>query len=134
MGGVAKAFRVLKTLWAGSLWSLAIWVAPTMFRAQSDRHVAGVLVTRLFSIETYLAIAVGAAALLLPGRTRFLKGFLAVGLLALNEWAVKPVMTEAHARGALYGLTFGAWHGVSMVIYVLACLSVLLLVWNEDSR
>ncbi len=134
MGGVGKAFRVLRTLWAGSLWSLAIWVAPTMFHAQSDRHVAGLLVTRLFSIETYLAVAVGVIALLLPGRTRFLKGYLAAALLATNEWMIKRFMTDAHARGTAFGLSFGAWHGVSMVIYILACLAVLLLVWNEDSR
>jgi len=134
MGAVGKAFHVLKTLWAGSLWSLAIWVAPTLFFAQSDRRLAGVLAGRLFSIETYLSLAVGAIALVLPGRTRFLKGYLAVGLLAANEWVIKRFMTDAHARGAVYGLTFGAWHGVSQVIYILACLLVLLLVWNEDSR
>jgi len=134
MGGVGRAFGVLKTLWAGSLWSLAIWVAPTLFYAQSDRHLAGVLAGRLFSIETYLSIAVGAIALVLPGRTRFLMGYLAVGLLATNEWVIKRFMADAHARGAAYGLTFGAWHGVSALIYILACLAVLLLVWNEDSR
>ena len=134
MGGVGKAFRVLKTLWAGSLWSLAIWVAPTLFYAQSDRHLAGVLAGRLFSIETYLSIGVGATALLLPGRTRFLKGYLAVGLLAANEWVIKRFMADAHARGAVYGLTFGAWHGVSALLYIVACVLVLLLVWNEDSR
>jgi hypothetical protein len=134
MGGVGKAFGVLKTLWAGSLWSLAIWVAPTLFYAQSDRHLAGVLAGRLFSIETYLSIAVGAIALVLPGRNRFLMGYLAVGLLATNEWVIKRFMADAHARGAAYGLTFGAWHGVSALIYILACLAVLLLIWNEDSR
>ena len=92
------------------------------------------LAGRLFSIETYLSLAVGAIALVLPGRTRFLKGYLAIGLLATNEWIIRRFMTDAHARGAVYGLTFGAWHGVSQVIYILACLSVLLLVWNEDSR
>ncbi len=54
MSLIRKAFRVLFVLWAGSLWSLAIWVAPTLFFTQSDRHLAGVLAARLFSIETYL--------------------------------------------------------------------------------
>jgi hypothetical protein len=131
---VGKAFRVLKVLWAGSLWSLAIWVAPTLFYAQTDRHMAGLLAARLFSIETYLAIGVGVIALALPGRTRFVKGYLAVGLLATNEWVLKRLMADAHARGVAFGLTFGAWHGVSALLYILACLAVLLLVWNEDSR
>src|SRR5271163_3620870 len=71
---IRNAFRVLLVLWAGSLWSLA-WVTQTLFGAQSDRHLAGVLTGRLFTIETYLGIAVALIALLLPGRSKFLKGY-----------------------------------------------------------
>ena len=53
---IRNAFRVLLVLWAGSLWSLAAWVAPTLFYAQSDRHLAGMLAARLFTIETYLGL------------------------------------------------------------------------------
>jgi hypothetical protein len=129
-----NVFRVLLVLWAGSLWSLAIWVAPTLFSAQSDRHLAGVLAARLFTIETYLGAAVALVAVLLPGRAKFVWGYLAAALLAINQWALKPVMTLAHTRGAVVGLTFGAWHGVSAVIYVLACFAVLVLIWREDFR
>ncbi len=108
-----SAFRVLLVLWAGSLWALAAWVAPTLFYAQSDRHLAGILAARLFGIETYLGLGVGAIALLLPGRSKFFKGYLAVALLAINEWVLKRFMDAAHLRGVAYGLTFGAWHGVS---------------------
>jgi hypothetical protein len=134
MGTLSNAFRVLLVLWAGSLWALAAWVAPTLFYAQSDRHLAGVLAARLFSIEAYLGIAVGVLALLLPGRARFIWGYVAVLLLAANEWVLQRFMALAHARGAVYGLTFGAWHGVAAVVYLLACLAVLLLVWKEDFR
>ena len=44
------------------------WVAPTLFYAQGDRHLAGVLAARLFSIETYVGLGVAALALMLPGR------------------------------------------------------------------
>jgi hypothetical protein len=43
-------------------------------------------------------------------------------------------MAAARARGALGGLTFGAWHGVSTVLYALACLALLSVVWNQDRR
>jgi hypothetical protein len=131
---IKSGFRVLFVLWAGSLWSLALWVAPTLFYAQSDRHLAGVLASRLFSIETYAALAVSVLALLLPGRTRFVWGYLAAALLSINEWVVKGLMARAHSQGAAAGLSFGAWHGVSAVLYVVACLMVLRLVWNEDFR
>jgi len=129
-----NGFRVLFVLWAGSLWSLAAWVAPTLFYAQGDRHLAGVLAARLFSIETYIGVGVAVLALLLPDRTKFVWGYLAAALLSINEWALKRIMEQAHSHGTAAGLGFGAWHGVSAALYVLACLAVLRLVWNEDFR
>jgi hypothetical protein len=129
-----SVFRVLFVLWAGSLWSLAAWVAPTLFYAQGDRHLAGVLAAQLFSIETYVGLAVAVLALLLPWRTKFVWGYSAAALLSLNQWVLKRIMEQAHAHGAAAGLSFGAWHGVSAVLYLVACLAVLLLVWNEDFR
>jgi hypothetical protein len=125
---------VLFVLWAGSLWSLAAWVAPTLFSAQTDRHLAGILASRLFSIETYVGLGVAALALLLPGRTKFVWGYAAVALLAINEWVLKRILAQAHVHGTAAHLSFGAWHGVSAVLYVLACVGVLKLVWNEDFR
>jgi hypothetical protein len=131
---IRHGFRVLFVLWAGSLWSLAAWVTPTLFSAQSDRHLAGILAGRLFSIETYVGLASAGIALLLPGRTKFLWGYVAAALLAVNEWILKPVMMQAHARGTVAGLGFGAWHGISAALYVLACLAVLWLVWKGELR
>ncbi len=129
---IGQCSRVLLVLWAGSLWSLAIWVAPTLFYTQPDRHLAGVLAAQLFSIETYVGLGTLALALVLPGRLRFVPGYLAVALLAVNEWALKPVMARAHARGAVAGLSFVAWHGVSALLYVAACLLVVALVWRQE--
>jgi Domain of unknown function (DUF4149) len=131
---VRSLFRVLLVLWAGSLWSLAAWVAPTLFYAQGDRHLAGMLAARLFSIETYLGIAVAAMALLLPGRTRMGGLYAAAALLAVNEWVLKRFMESARVAGAAGGLSFGAWHGVSALLYVVACLAVLLVIWKENFR
>jgi hypothetical protein len=140
----ARLLRVFLVLWAGSQWSLAIWVAPTLFYAQSDRHLAGTLVTRLFSLETYVALAVSALMLwtaarvtapqLTAPRARFRFAYTAAGLLSVNEWLLKPLMNRAHAEGAAMGLGFGAWHGVSALVYLTACVLVLLLIWNDDLR
>jgi hypothetical protein len=131
---IRNVFRVVLVLWAGSLWSVGLWVTPILFSAQSDRHLAGILAGRVFSIETYVGVAVAGFALLLPGRTKFVWGYLAAVLLAVNEWALRPVMVVARAHGSAVGLTFGAWHGVSAVIYVLACFAVLVLIWRQDFR
>jgi hypothetical protein len=130
---LARAFRVLLTLWAGSLWSV-LWVAAVLFQFLSDRHTAGLIAARLFGIETYLGLAVAALALLLPPRRRFLPGFIAVALLALNEWILKAAMTLAQTHGGTAGLSFGAWHGISAGIYVLACLCVAVMIYKDEYR
>jgi hypothetical protein len=130
---LARPFRVLVVLWAGSLWSL-LWVAAALFRLLRDRHTAGLIAARLFSIETYLGLAVAVLALLLPLRARFLLGFVAVALLALNEWILKAAMTQAQTHGGTAYLTFGAWHGISAGLYVLACLCVLIMIYKDEYR
>ena len=125
--------RLLLVLWAGSLWSL-LWVTAVLFQLLNDRHLAGSLAARFFQIETYLGLAFAALALILPGRTRYFWAYFAAALLAMNEWILKRVMHAAQVHGTAAGLTFGAWHGVSALLYVIACLAVLVLVWNEDFR
>lgn len=130
---IRNSFRVVLVLWAGSLWSVGLWVTPILFSAQSDRHLAGVLAGRIFSIETYAGVAVAVFAALLPDRAKFVCGYLAAALLAANEWALRPVMAAARTQGTAMGLTFGAWHGVSAVIYVAACLALLVAVWKQET-
>jgi hypothetical protein len=124
-----RLLRLLIVLWAGSLWSL-LWVAATLFNLQSDRHLAGVLAARLFSIETYLGLGVAALALVLPGSTGYRGLYAAVAILTVNEWLVKPVMSRALTQGTAAGLGFGAWHGVSAMLYLIACVFVLVYVWK----
>jgi Domain of unknown function (DUF4149) len=125
--------RVLFVLWAGSLCS-TVWVALAVFRAESNPHLAGVIAAQLFSIETYLGLAVALLATLLGSRARFRWGFLAVALLLVNEWGLKPLMEQARVHGSALGLGFGPWHGVSALLYLTACAAVLVLVWKDALR
>jgi hypothetical protein len=126
-----RVFRVLLVLWAGSLWSL-LWVAATVFKFQPDRHAAGLIAGRLFSIETYLALGVAILAILLPGRGRFRLVYFAAAILAVNEWILKRVMIQAQVHVTAGGLGFGAWHGISAVLYVLACLCIVIMIFKKD--
>jgi hypothetical protein len=128
-----RIFRVLLVLWAGSLWSL-LWVAAILFNLQSDRHLAGVIAARLFSIETYLGLGVAALAIVLPGRTRYYWVYVAAAVLAMNEWILKRVMSVAQVHGTAAGLGFGAWHGISAVLYVLACLCIVIMISKDEYR
>ena len=124
-------FRLLFVLWAGSLCS-SVWVALTLFYAQPDRHLAGSIAAKLFSIETYLGLAVACLAVVLNMSSRFRFGFLAAALLLINEWALKPVMEHARLAGSSLGLGFGAWHGISALLYLTACAAVLWLLWRPE--
>ncbi|GAC1673274.1 MAG: hypothetical protein NVS9B2_21780 [Steroidobacteraceae bacterium] len=129
-----SVFRVLLVLWAGSLWSLAAWVAPTLFHVQRDPRLAGLVAARLFGIETYVGIGGAALAAELPERANVTWGYAAAALLAIDEWALKPVLAMAHARGAASGLSFAAWHGISAVLYVAACLAVVVLIARQSIK
>jgi hypothetical protein len=131
---LTKLLRVAFVLFAGSLWALALWVAPTLFFEQPDRHLAGLLAAHLFSVETYLGLGVAALALLGPGRGRMRGLFAAAAILAVNEFLLKRLMARAQLQGTAAGLGFGAWHGVSAALYIVACLAVLLVVWKENLR
>jgi hypothetical protein len=128
-----RLFLVVFVAFAGSLWALAAFVAPTLFYAQPDKHLAGVLAARLFTVETGLALAAAALALLTPVRGKYLLGYVAAALLAVNQWALKPVMEHA-LHGKVLGLGFGAWHGVSALLYIGACALVLVVTWRESFR
>ncbi len=134
MKRLQNAFRVLLVLMIGSLWSSGLIVAPTLFDLLTDRTLAGQLAGRIFSIETYLAVAAAVFGLLLPGRARLIPVYAAAALLALNEWGLRPYMAQARLNGASLGLSFGAWHGVSALLYGTACAATLWLVWKNDFR
>jgi hypothetical protein len=129
-----NAFRVLLVLMIGSLWSSGLIVAPTLFHLLTDRTLAGQLAGRIFSIETYLAVATAVFGLLLLGRAGLIPVYAAAALLALNEWGLRPYMALARLNGASLGLSFGAWHGVSALLYGIACAATLWLVWKNDFR
>lgn len=128
-----NVFRVLMVLWAGSLWSVP-WVTWILFHRLNDRHTAGMLAGPLFTIETYLGVAVAVLALILPGRTRFRGVYAGAALLAVSEWLLRPFMVAARNHGSALGMTFGALHGVSAVLYAAACLAVLWSVWRQELR
>lgn len=120
---VDRLFRLLLVLWAGSLWS-TVWVALTVFHIQPDRHLAGLIAARLFAVETYLGLALAAIAALRGERARFGFCYLGAALLAFNEWVLKRFMDQALAAGSALGLGFAPWHGVSALVYLVACLCV----------
>ena len=129
-----RALRLLLVLFAGSLWAVAAWIAAIIFAAEPNRHIAGIIASRLFMVQTGLGVGIALLALSLPDRRRYRLLYAAAALLAVNELLLKPIMETARLQGSALGLGFGPWHGVSAVLYLVACASMLVLVWKDDLR
>jgi hypothetical protein len=127
-----NVFRLLLVLWAGSLWSLA-WVAQTC----SARKATGTWRAcwpRGFSASRPISARGGAARLAAARRAGDSLGLLAAALLASTNGS-EARDGQARAQGSAAGLSFGAWHGVSALLYVLRLpRGAPASVWNEDLR
>jgi hypothetical protein len=110
---------------------------PLLFRAQSDRVLAGLLAGRMLSMIAY--IGAGCACYLLAyslgraGRAALKQPLFwvvfAMLLLAIAQIGIQPVMAELKAQAAPADVMqsalagrFRAWHGAASILYLLQSL------------
>jgi len=131
----------LAGVWAGAIAALGLVAAPTLF-ATLARADAGRVAGRLFELDAYLGIAVGAALLLVAmqrshdagerGGTRFSVelGLVLAALFCIvaGYFAVQPLM-EAARRGE-GGASFAVLHGVASAFYLVKLIVVAVLAWR----
>jgi hypothetical protein len=133
---MSRIASLVMTFWAGSLWTVCGLVAPTLFATLDDRQLAGQLAAMFFRAETYIGVI---AALVLVGLSITGKLSLAGGLVKtliavtvaaplISQVVLGPFMERARAAGDM--ARFGALHGAAALLFVIACLSALLLVWR----
>jgi len=132
------ASTLLVTVWAGSLWTVCLIAAPAAFATLPERHLAGLVVGRLFQIETWLGVVMAALLIaVLSARKQLAKTTLAIIVLTaatplISQLVVVPLMNQARAANDM--AQFGRLHGVSAVLFFTACLSALALVWKLSRR
>jgi hypothetical protein len=126
---------LLAALWAGSLLTVCIIAAPTAFAVLGDRSLAGAVAGRLFQIESWLGVAFALviAPLLYvqrrgPLRADVILIVVTAGAPLASQLVLGPLMQSARAAGDM--ARFGALHGVSALLFVLACLGALALAWR----
>jgi hypothetical protein len=130
---------IVLAFWAGSLWSICALVAPTLFALLEDRSAAGRLAGRFFDLATLIGVI---SALILfvptfgryamPGRYTRTLVLITAGLPLVSKLVLSPLMDQARAAGDM--ARFGALHGASAGLFMLACASALGMVWNFTSR
>lgn len=138
-----KLAGVLAAAWLGLQLGVGYLVAPVLFQ-NLERVKAGELAGVLFAVTAYIGLAVWLLvyfagrqeAKRAHGRSHTGKWiWLLLALLAVNQFLVTPVI-EAHKTGTanwlltLLGGSFGRWHGVSTVIYMVCSLLGLGLVFR----
>ena len=132
------ARQLLLALWAGLLVSIGALVAPALFAILANRVVAGGIAAELFRRTTFVSIAVALVLCLLArgaaARTpilRRLAPLVPAALLALGEFAVKPMLEAARVASGPAGRAFIAWHAVSGTLFAGATLLVIALLVLE---
>lgn len=142
MPPVERLRRSLPALWAGVLLAIGGMAAPAAF-ALLARADAGRLVGRLFELEAWSGLALGAALLLLERRhalaqadagtgsvfsTNLVLLMAALFCTVAGYFALLPMMDQAKSgQGAL---SFAMLHGISALLFVLKTSLVLLLAWR----
>ncbi len=124
------------TFWAGSLWTICGVVAPSLFAELEDRHTAGRLAAYLFQLEAFIGLAMGLVLLAVGMKATNPLGTQRARLLIcvtaamplISQFALGPVMDRARAAGDM--ARFGMLHGAAAVLFLIACISALLLVWQ----
>jgi hypothetical protein len=130
-----RVLQLVLAAWAGSLWTICGVVAPSLFAVLPERQVAGHVAGYFFSVATWLGLALSsiALALLLMRKQSNSVTYVLLGLTAgaplLSELVVRPVMQAARAAGEM--ARFGMLHGVSALLFGIACLTAALLVWRN---
>lgn len=122
------------SLWAGSLLTVCALAAPTAF-AVVDRQSAGRLAAQLFLSETIIGVCVAVIVLLAKRVGKFelprgVRAAMAVGAVAplVSESVLGPLMQSARAAGDM--ARFGALHGVSALLFGIACVASLIAAWR----
>ncbi|MGW8367295.1 MAG: DUF4149 domain-containing protein [Gammaproteobacteria bacterium] len=116
--------RGVLVFWVGSLWTIGIIVAPTLFTALPDTALAGSVAGRLFTAEAWISVVSAPVLLLLwrrcypdigtwPGIVVASMGLLA----AAGEWWLRPLM-QAAREGVVDGSAdFAFLHGLASIMY-----------------
>src|SRR5882724_1851631 len=131
-----RLLQIVLTLWAGSLWTICLIVAPSLFSLLADRHVAGELAGHFFRVESWLGLTLGGGTLALLSRSdesvrntpNFALTIVTVAGPVSSEVVLRLFMETAQA--AKDTRMFGMLHGAAAFLFIFACLTALLLVWR----
>lgn len=132
---MSRIAHILLTLWAGGLWTICGIVAPSLF-ALLGRQTAGEVVGHFFAIGAWGGLGIGVVLFALTrtpvwshhrGAVPVLIGVSAAAPV-VSEIVLGPLMHRARIAGEMQ--RFAVLHGLGGVLFLIACLGTLTLVWK----
>lgn len=147
-----RVFRLLSTVWVGSLLTIGYAVAPVLFKTL-ERMTAGTVAAQLFRIEAILGVVCGVLLLALSNqqvrrgsgdyrRVRWIVAAMVVCVL-VGYFALQPFMNALRVAAmeagtdianSPYASRFGMLHGVSSLFYLVESVLGLMLIWRLPAR
>lgn len=127
---------IFLALWLGMQIMAGYIAAPILFQLLPKMQ-AGEIAGKLFDVLSWTGLVIWAGAFFTQYRkTASIKFITWVWILiAINQFLVTPVI-EAHKNGttnwllSLLGGSFGVWHGISSVIFMLCAILAGVSVWK----
>ncbi|MGC3980110.1 MAG: DUF4149 domain-containing protein [Steroidobacteraceae bacterium] len=136
MSRAERLSAIVLSAWAGGLWTVCGIVVPGLFYLIPDTRQAGNVATQFFYAQVALGTLFG---LMYWGLRRQLMNsierrywFAAVAAPLVFFLVLRPVMNAARAEGNM--ARFGQLHGVATLLFLIACVSVGVLVWRSAAR
>jgi hypothetical protein len=132
------------TAWVGGLWAVGYLAVPTLFHAQPDKQLAGMLAGQMFVALGYVGIVCGVYLLLYrfltSGKAAFretlfivIAAMLLISLLI--QFGIQPLMADLKIQAlpldvmrSTFAEQFKMWHGISSILYLVQSLLGALLV------
>ena len=130
--------RLVLTVWLGAIWGVGYLAAPILFENLDDPALAGMLAGKMFAVVAWLSMVAGPvmAALTIFTSNRSKRRSLkllciagVMGCMAAVHWWLRPMMDAARLPDGSPGEDFLLIHGASAIVYLLASLLGLVLLW-----
>ncbi len=139
MKKIAHYFAALAiTAWVGGLWAVGYLAVPTLFHAQPDKQLAGMLAGQMFVALGYVGMVCGAYLLLhrllMSGKAALRESLFVViaAMLLISlliQFGIQPLMADLKIQAlpldvmqSTFAAQFKMWHGVSSILYLIESL------------
>ncbi|PSJ79638.1 DUF4149 domain-containing protein [Neisseria iguanae] len=138
-----KLTTALAGVWLGWQVMAGYIAAPVLFESLPKLQ-AGAIAGKLFSVVSYTGLVIWALVYFVGKRATVVQHVCSINGkliallwtgLAVNQFLITPVI-EAHKNQtanwllSLTGGSFGIWHGISSLIYMICAILAVVLVWR----